>query len=361
MLKNRFFRTLLLVVLGSLYSSSFYSQFIKNDSLNVLFIGNSYTHMNNMPGIFDKIAKAKGKLVHVEKNTQSGASFQVHSTRLDLFRTINSKHWDFIVLQGYSRELTYSPSHIDSASVPFINQIIDSIKLNNSCTNLLLYNTWGYKFGFIEREEVNTYEKMQDSINARYLYLSKKYNIPIVPVGMVWKNVLKLNPQLNLYNEDKEHPNKIGSYLVACTFYAAIFKDSPEGVITSTISSKHAKLVQKEAYKYVSAHYERLNLSLNTSTINAFRTSDVKYVLECRSNYPTANCIMWEFDDGSYSNAANPIHLYKKPGRYKVRLYIDDECGERIFDKKVFYSKPKKPKKPVNSAPVVSPTTKKKI
>jgi hypothetical protein len=360
MLNMNFYKRILFISLFFLSSVSF-TQLITNDSINILFIGNSYTHMNNMPAIFDKIANAKGKLVHVEKNTQSGASFQVHTTRLDLYESIKSRNWDFIVLQGYSRELSHTITHIDSATIPFLNQIIDTINLYNPCVNLLLYNTWGYKYGFADREEINSYDKMQDSIIKGYRYLNTIYNIPIVPVGMVWRNVIKANPKLNLYKEDNEHPNKIGSYLSACTFFSAIFKESPEGAVTSTISAEHAKIVQVAAFKYVLTNYTDLNLDLNRSSLSYYRTSDVKYIVECKSNYPNAMCIMWDFDDGEYSSSPNPIYRYKKPGKYKVKLYIDDVCGERVYEKKIIFSKPNKPKKPIKSAPIVTPTSKKKI
>lgn len=351
--------TLILFLL--INSSIASSQFITDDSVNFLFIGNSYTHMNNMPGIFDKIAKAKGRKVHVEKNTQSGASFQVHTERLDLYESIKSKQWDFIVLQGYSRELSYSISHIDSVSVPFINQLIDTIKRYHPCVNLVFYNTWGYKNGFIEREEIDSYEKMQDSIIKGYKYLSDSLVIPIVPVGMVWRNVVNSNPKLNLYKEDNEHPNKVGSYLAACTFYSAFYQDSPEGVITSTISSENAKIVQRESFKYVITHFDNLKLNNNRSSLSYYRTSDVKYIVECKSNYPEALCVMWEFGDGEISSSNNPIHNYKKPGKYKVKLYIEDVCGEREFEQKISFSKPKKPKRPEKSEPVIVPVDKKKI
>ena len=76
-----------IIILTLLLSFNSFSQLVTNDSLNILFLGNSYTHMNNMPAIFEHIAKSKGKLVHVEKNTQSGASFKVHTGRLDMFQT----------------------------------------------------------------------------------------------------------------------------------------------------------------------------------------------------------------------------------------------------------------------------------
>jgi hypothetical protein len=49
--------------------------------MNVLFIGNSYTHMNKMPSLFEKIAISKGIKVNVEMSAKSGHSFRMHSER----------------------------------------------------------------------------------------------------------------------------------------------------------------------------------------------------------------------------------------------------------------------------------------
>jgi hypothetical protein len=344
-----------------LSSFSIFGQHVKNDSLNVLFLGNSYTHMNNMPAIFEHLAKSKGKLVHVEKNTQSGASFRIHSQRMDMFQTIKSRKWDYIVLQGYSRELSWPKEHIDTATIPYLNQILDSIHLYNPCVNLLLYNTWGYKNGFKDRPEIDSYDKMQDSIILGYKYLSNTYNIPIVPVGMVWRNVRQSHPEYELYKEDNEHPTKLGSLISASTFYAAIFKESAEGVAVSKIEPDQAKFVQKEAAKLVLLNYEKYNLTRNRSSIKYYRNSEVKYILECKANYPEANCIMWEFGDGSFSFSNNPVHTYKKAGKYVVKLYIDDACGERYYEKKIIFVKPSKPSKPSKSKPVTTVPAKKKI
>jgi len=314
-----------------------------------------------MPSIFSKISVSKGKTIHVEKNTQAGASFRVHTTRMDMFTKINSRKWDYIVLQGYSRELSHSKEYIDTATIPYINQILDTIRLNNSCTNLFFYNTWGYKKGFAAREEINTYEKMQDSIISGYKYISEFYNIPIVPVGMVWKKVIDAYPDLNLYVEDEAHPNRLGSYLSACTFYAALFDETPEGALTSTISSDNADIIQKAAADVVLKNYKLYNLDLNTSSVKYFRTKNVKYMAICKSNFPKAKSVTWDFGNGKTSSDSNVTYEYHKAGTYTIKLTVDDECGIRTITRKVTYEAPKKPKKPKKSKPKMNPTSKKKI
>lgn len=339
------------LILAFLCSGQAFAQDEKSEELNILFVGNSYTHMYEMPFIFDKIAKAKGKNVHVEMNTRSGASFNVHTTRPDLFETIKSRKWDYIILQGYSRELTFEPAYLDTATMPYIQQIIDSIRTNNSCTNILLQMTWGYKEGFNEREETDSYVKMADIIANGYQYLSDSLSIPIVPVGRVHKEFREKYPEIELYDEDKAHPSKNGSYLSACTFYASIFKESPAGAFTSTIGSDAASKIQKVAGDYVIANFSKFKLNTNFQKIESSISKDGKFVVNGTANFEKATGVKWDFGDGSTSTDKSVKHIYKSDGQYKVMLTVENECGEQNICKTIKFKEPKKPKaKPAKKA-----------
>ena len=323
------------------------------EPMNVLFIGNSYTHTNNMPELFGKIATSKGIKVNVEMSAVSSYSFRLHSERVEMYDAIRSKKWDYIVLQGFSRELSYSPKHIDTASIPYLNRILDSIYTNNSCTNVLLYMTWGYKDGWAEREEINTFTKMADSIRKGCQYVSDIYSLPIVPVGAVWREIATKS-DINLYTADGQHPTIYGSYLIACTFYAAIFKSSPvDTFLSNRIDEKSGRLIQETAYKYVTAHVDSCRLNQNTLKIKAERTKMGTFFVHCSANYPYASSIMWLFDDGTGSEKSKVTHQYTSPGTYWITLIVSDDCGIRTIKRKVVFENPKKPVKRDNSKPKV--------
>lgn len=317
--------------------------------------------MNEMPFIFDKIAKAKGKSVFVEMNTRSGFSFKKHTGRPDLFEKIKSQAWDYVVVQGFSRELSYDPSYIDTATMPYLLMILDSIYLNNPCTNVLLYETWGYKDGFNEREDVDTYDKMAEKIINGYSYLSTVLGLPIVPVGEVWREVRKTNPDIELYHPDNAHPSKNGSYLSASTFYAAIFKESAEGAFTSTISTPNALKIQKASAKYVLGNYDRLKLDMNRMDVVSQRTVDGKFFANCTSNFPLATNVTWEFGDGKKSMDKNPTHQYKEAGTYNLVLTVEDACGIRKLKKTLVFEPLKKPEPKPLSKPKKGNSPVKKI
>jgi len=360
-MKSIFRRRLFKLTLAFLCGSSAFSQNVDKANLNILFVGNSYTHMNEMPFIFDRMAKSKGKSVYVEMNTRSGSSFQAHTTRPDLFKTIQSRKWDFVVLQGYSRELSYDSSHLDTATMPYIKQILDSIYQQDSCTNVLLYMTWGYKDGFADREETDTYEKMADKIAAGYQYLADSLELPIVPVGMVWKDFRNKYPEIELYDADKAHPSKNGSYISASCFYTAIFNESPEGAITSTISNEIAPKIQKMAASYVLENYKRYKLDVNTYSIKTLRTVEGKFMIYGITNFPEATSIDWSFGDENTSTDKNPTHRYAKPGVYRIVLRVEDKCGTRVIERTAEFKEPKKPIAKPKPHPKRGNTPKKKI
>lgn len=329
--------------------------------MNVLFIGNSFTHMNKMPVIFDKIAKSRGVKLNVEMSAKSGHSFRMHCDRPELFKAIKSKKWDYIVLQGFSRELSQAPAYIDTASVPFIGEILDSIYTSNSCTNVLLYMTWGYKDGFVEREEINTNKSMSDSIRVGYEYVSDLFGLPMVSVGPVWSTFRELNNEIELYAADLHHPSFAGSYLTACSFYAAIFKSLPTSSYTGKLADDDALKLQTTAYDYVMDNLDTLKLTQNTLKVVGTRTNKGEYLVSCQSNYPYAHSVNWDFGDGVSSNAKEISHQYKEAGEYWITLVVEDICGVRTIKRKVKYIAPPKPRAKRKSKAKVKLDPKKKI
>lgn len=104
--------------------------------MRVLFVGNSYTHYNNMPKLFTDIANSKNINVDVHMSAKSSHTFKMHSERTDLYQDIQREKWDYVVLQGFSRELSTDIETIDSMVVPYVKRITDSIYHQNPCATI---------------------------------------------------------------------------------------------------------------------------------------------------------------------------------------------------------------------------------
>jgi hypothetical protein len=304
--------------------------------MRVLFVGNSYTHYNNMPKIFKDLANSKNINVDVHMSAKSSHTFQMHSERADLYRDIRREKWDYVVLQGFSRELSTDIGTIDTMVIPYVKRIVDSIYHQNPCTTILLYETWGYEQGFPEDSVNMSFQLMNDHIHQGYLYLSKLFDFPIVPVGKVWETVKENNLSIQLYQDDLQHPSKYGSYLAACSFYAAIFKQNPNTTFTDGISPESAKYIQNTSFSIVDQNMTRY--LLNRNMVNVKSTSkDGKYKVECSANFPKAKSIVWNFGNGKTSNLFQTQHSYSRPGTYTITITIQDSCGERVLKKKVIF------------------------
>ena len=219
--------------------------------------------------------------------------------------------------------------------------------------------TWSYENGFDEREEVDSFDKMTAAIERGYSYLGEKFNIPVVPAGLVWKDVREKDTTVDLYAEDRAHPSVIGSYLVASTFYGAIFMESITDVYTKTIHPKYAKTIKKSMYSIVTELADSNHLGLNRFSLDYHTTEKGKFELTFFSNYNDA-IVRWDFGDGTNSSKVKGIHKYHKPGKYTVVLTIESECGIQEVKRKVVVNKLKKPKRKPKSNPTVEKSTKRR-
>src|SRR4051812_21740267 len=73
--------------------------------LHVLFIGNSYTYVNNMPGIVADIASSMGDTLIWEMEAQGGFTLGAHfvSPMSTAKAKIAAGGWDYVVLQEQSQ------------------------------------------------------------------------------------------------------------------------------------------------------------------------------------------------------------------------------------------------------------------
>lgn len=348
------YRLLIVFILMSMFS---YAQ-----PSNVLFVGNSYTHMNNLYRIYANLANSKGKMVFTDTLAVSGSSIREHALRANTYKKIKSKNWDFVFIQGYSRELSYDSARIATETIPYAQLMIDSIKKYNPCAQIYYYMTWGYADGFSDSIPNDNYFLMQERIQRGYIQLSQATGgYPIAPVGMVWQEVRKRYPDINLYEADKAHPTIYGSFLAACTFYAAVYNKTPlDGSYPKKIEPIHALNIQQTAADYVIKNCSFYNLDTlqlppcaNMPKVD-FSIKEKWLSITLTNKSSGGSQYFWDFGDGKTSTLKNPKHYYAKSGKYTVTLYVKSNCNwfkttkfVKVSNKEKEANAPIKPAKPV--------------
>ena len=116
-----------------------------SQSIDVLFLGNSYTYANNTPQMVKDIALSFGDSLEFDSSTLGGATFNVHSTNSTTLNKISSKNWDYIVMQAQSQEPSFSPSQVSTDVYPYAQILIDSIESNSNCTEPIFFYDLGKK------------------------------------------------------------------------------------------------------------------------------------------------------------------------------------------------------------------------
>jgi hypothetical protein len=184
--------------------------------MNVLFIGNSHTYLNQMPRMLVALVDAqdRGFRLEAEQSTGKGVSLEWHWNNPVTREMIASRRWDYVVLQ----ERSGGPLEALESFQRHARMLEEEIKKQSAKT--ILYMTWA------NRSRPETQALLADA----YANVARELDAILAPVGLAWQQVQRLIPGLDLYHPDGRHANPIGSYLTACVFYAVVFNTSPEGL-----------------------------------------------------------------------------------------------------------------------------------
>ena len=223
----------------------------------LLFIGNSYTYVNDLPGVLAGLAGSGKHWVETRTLAQGGWTLADHINDATTLAAIQSEKWDYVVLQEQSEIPAIEQSR--TASMYPAARALARMILSNGETPIL-FMTWGHRDGD-QQYGYADYDSMQNQIVIGYLTIARELGLPVAPAGYAWWTVRKQNPEIELWQTDGNHPNRNGTYLAACVFYASIFHESPEGLgYTARLPVKTAHTLQSAAARVVLDHSEDWNL-----------------------------------------------------------------------------------------------------
>jgi hypothetical protein len=181
---------------------------------NVLFVGNSFTARNDLPGLIAALAAVAGKSFHHDLVYAGGASLRAHWNAGHAARAIESGKFDAVVLQEQSTLPVKNPARMHE-NVRLFDGLI---RAAGAAT--VLYMTWA------RRAE----PEAQAAITEAYTTIGREVGATVVPVGTAWAQFLAAHDVPVLHDRDGSHPTVAGSYLAACVFFGALLKSTPVGI-----------------------------------------------------------------------------------------------------------------------------------
>ena len=190
---------------------------VEKDTINVLFVGNSYTYYENLPQIVSIISNETNTKIIAKKSTIGGSKLREHwlgERGLKTKDLIKRGRFDIVVLQGHSMATIKEPDSL----VKYSKLLCDYIKKHHA--KPYFYLTWA-------RE--NT-PQMQEAINKVYTDVSMDNDATLVPVGKAWALSQELQPDIKLFKQDGSHPSRLGTFLTACVFVKTLLGALPNKI-----------------------------------------------------------------------------------------------------------------------------------
>ena len=233
-----------------------------NDAARVfLWVGNSFFYYNNsMHGHFGALAAAADA-----KSGYRSVSLTISGSGLDwhdmesYLRPNGIGRYSFIAnneirFNGAGRQFdgvimmdcSQCPIHPQLKPVfhAFVKKDAEIVVKNGA--RPVLFMSWAYK----DKPE------MTAQLAEQYTVAGNANDALVIPAGLAFARAIEDRPELELYQADKRHPTLAGTYLAACTTWAALSKKSPVGnSYTAGLAPELAAYLQKAAWDAVQAYY----------------------------------------------------------------------------------------------------------
>ncbi len=293
-----------------------------------VFLGNSYTAVNNLPQLLKSLAQSAGDTLLYTANIPGGVTLNQHSTNPTSLSLIAAGNADYVVLQEQSQTPSFPDAQVDFSFYPYAKKLDSIADAQNGCSQTVFYRTWGRKNGDQQNcgffPPLCTYEGMDSLLNLRYRNAADSAKALLSPVGNVWKRLRTNAPQIELYDNDESHPSLAGSYAAACTFYTIFFSKSPL-LITDNggLPANTALTIRQAAKTVVFDSLAKWNVGRwpNSSTpVAGFNFTVAGKSVAFTNASVSATTYNWNFGNGTGSNLQNPTATYTQSGVYTVRL-----------------------------------------
>jgi len=305
-----------------------------SDTLRVLFIGNSYTAVNNLPQVMREICAATGHFADIQVSAPGGYTLSGHLSNNATQSLIQQGNWDFVVLQEQSQIPAFPDGQVATTFYPAVEALDSFIHAYSPCAKTVLYMTWGRKYGDQDNcaffPPICTYEGMDSMLRLRYTNAADSVSAFISPVGPVWHYLRDNASTIELYQADNSHPTTAGTFAAACSFYTIFFGDNPQNnPYDFGLSNNVATTIKAAAAAVV---FDSLDYWRH---FNPPPTAQFSYTIQGDTvsfvNQSThADSWFWDFGDGQTDTANNPNHVFTA-GTYTVCLNVMKGCDTAVF------------------------------
>lgn len=179
-----------------------------SEKLRILFIGNSHTYYNDMPAMVARRFREEGENCEVTMIAHGGWYLEQHALEPDVRFNILYGNYDYVVLQEHAHP--FGPEDKLFEAVSRMGEW-----MREAGSRPVIYMTWAQKDD----------EKSQPVMTAAHREAAKRIEALLAPVGELWWEKRKKDPQTEMYGPDGAHASKDGSEFAAECIWETIRND----------------------------------------------------------------------------------------------------------------------------------------
>jgi hypothetical protein len=205
--------------------SSVSSPTLIGEGTRILFIGNSYTYINDVPGLVQAMGEAAGVKLAVATVGAADYALIDHWNEGTGRREAGKSGWAFVVLQQGPSSVEVNRDTLRLAAKLFAGAMTSGAKP-------ALFSAWptsGRRVDF--PRAIESYRLAATDVNGVFL-----------PVAGAWLAAWERDPNIVLYAPDGLHTSANGAYLTALTIFARLTNRSPIGVPSELVTASGGRL-----------------------------------------------------------------------------------------------------------------------
>lgn len=212
----------------------------------VLFVGNSLTYVNDLPGMVARLLEAGGLSdFHVASVAEANYGLPDHWADGDALEWIRAGGWEVVVLQQGPSATEGRPYLLEYAAL-----FAEEIRAVGA--QPALYMVWPAvqrSFDF-------------DGVFDSYRTAAEQVDGFFYPAGEAWRIAWESDPDLELYSSDGLHPSLLGTYVAALVIYEQLSGQDardlsavvPTPTGSATLVADLATLLQEAAHEANARH-----------------------------------------------------------------------------------------------------------
>lgn len=220
--------------------------FTKNDSLKLLFIGNSATYVNDLPGTLCRLASEAGYCIEAESVVRGGYTLTQHADRdSEHGRRVTceiAKGYDVVFLQDNGNCISSDEKR--RATVDACDRLAAEIRAAGSLPYIYVRPPYGIEnFGFSPFEQCAEFDLLFGEIAERIGAVN-------ACVNRAFARAIK-KTDFDLWGPDHAHTGERGAYLAVCVFFSTLFGVSSRVLGTNGLPDDEAEILRSIADEIV--------------------------------------------------------------------------------------------------------------